>query len=133
MNEFGLPAEAQEEKIVWRQSTQPCGSHAQHTSNGLGSMTAVTNTMAISQIRLYPKQDYISFRVAEAIIILWRGILEEEIVDLNACCQLPKKLLQNTAIMTGKTARWFGFRFVCVRARLSHSSSKVSLFSQPGT
>ena len=39
-------------------------------SNGLSTVTAVTNTMAISQIRLYPSRGYISFRVAEAIIIL---------------------------------------------------------------
>lgn len=50
----------------------------QHTYNGLSSLTAVTNTIAISQIRLYPNQGYISFSLAEAIIILWRGILRRK-------------------------------------------------------
>lgn len=65
-------------KCRGHQRKQTRGSPPQHTYNGLSSLTAVTNTMAISQIRLYPNQGYISFSLAEAIIILWRGILRRK-------------------------------------------------------
>jgi hypothetical protein len=104
------------------QSTQPCGATLS-TPLTAQRGDSCDEYRGNFQIRLYPRGPRF-LRSCRGHYYSLEKNSEEEIADLNACCQLPKKLLQNTAIIMWKTTHWFGSHlFWCS----FHSSSEISL------